>query len=151
MFVWVLNTSLWNMENSTEFTHRFPESSNMQKQPSLGVLRKICFLKICSKFTGEHPCWSVISNLLNIFRAPFPKKTSGWLILNVFNHKGSFRTKCFSSQFIVLSKKKYMNLRKMWLRTFWIFFFGGGRGGRGGIANFPYVETRNESWHRQDP
>ena len=40
MFVWVLNTSLWNMENSTEFTHRFPESSNMQKQPSLGVLRK---------------------------------------------------------------------------------------------------------------
>ena len=47
-------------------------------------------LKICSKFTGEHPCWSVISikvicniievtlrhgcspvNLLHIFRAPF--------------------------------------------------------------------------------
>ena len=24
-------------------------------------------------------------------------------------------------------------------------FFGGGGGGRGGIAKFPYVETRNES------
>ena len=53
-------------------------------------------LKICSKFTGEHPCQSVIStklksnfteialrhgcspvNLLHIFRTPFPKKTSG--------------------------------------------------------------------------
>ena len=31
-----------------------------QKQPSRGVLRK-CVLKICSKFTGEHPCRSVIS------------------------------------------------------------------------------------------
>ena len=50
-------------------------------------------LKICSKFTGEHPCRSEIStklfcnfieialrngyspvNLLHIFRAPFPKK-----------------------------------------------------------------------------
>ena len=51
-------------------------------------------LKICSKFTGEHPCQSVISiellynfieialrhgcsliNLLHIFRAPFPKNS----------------------------------------------------------------------------
>ena len=51
-----------------------------------------------SKFTGEHPCRSVISlklqsnfieialrhrcspvNLLHIFRTPFPKNTSGWL------------------------------------------------------------------------
>ena len=53
-------------------------------------------LKICSKFTGEHPCWSVISsnrnwnytlawafslNLLHIFRTPFPKNTSGGLLL----------------------------------------------------------------------
>ena len=53
-------------------------------------------LKICSKFTGEHPCRSVISiklqsnltetilrhgcspvNLLHIFRIPFPDNTSG--------------------------------------------------------------------------
>ena len=58
-------------------------------------------LKICSKFTGEHPCRSMISikllwnfieiafrhwcslvNLLDIFRTPFLKNTSVWLLLN---------------------------------------------------------------------
>ena len=57
-------------------------------------------LKICNKFTGEQPCQSVISiklqcnfievtlrhecspvNLLHIFRPPFTKNTSGWLLL----------------------------------------------------------------------
>ena len=57
-------------------------------------------MKICRKFTGEHPCRNVISikllsnfieialqygcpavNLLYIFRAPFPKNTPGWLLL----------------------------------------------------------------------
>ena len=57
-------------------------------------------LKICSKFTGEQPCRSVISiklqsnffeitlrhgcspvNLLHIFRTPFPRNTSGWVLL----------------------------------------------------------------------
>ena len=57
-------------------------------------------LKICSKFTGEHPYRRVISikflynfieitlwhgcspvNLLHIFRTPFPKNTSGGLLL----------------------------------------------------------------------
>ena len=56
--------------------------------------------KICSKFTGEHPCRSMISinlhwnftetalrhgcssvNLLHIFRTPFFKNTSGRLLL----------------------------------------------------------------------
>ena len=56
-------------------------------------------LEICGKFTGDHPCRSVISmnlqsnfieitlrhvrspvSLLHIFRAPFLKRTSGWLI-----------------------------------------------------------------------
>ena len=36
-------------------------------------------LKICSKFTGEHPCRSV--NLLHISRTLFPKNTSGGLLL----------------------------------------------------------------------
>ena len=58
-------------------------------------------LTICSKFTGEQPCWSVISikllcnfieitlrnecspvNLLHIFRTPFLKNTSGRLLIN---------------------------------------------------------------------
>ena len=57
-------------------------------------------LKICSKFIGERPCRSVISikllcnfieitllhgcspvNLLHIFRTPFPRNTSGRLLL----------------------------------------------------------------------
>ena len=61
-------------------------------------------LKICSKFTCEHPCWSVISikllcnfikialrhgcspvNLLHIFRTPFSRNTSGWLLLHVLD------------------------------------------------------------------
>ena len=71
----------------------------MQKQPSRGVPRK-SVLKIYSKFTGEHPCRSAISikllsnfikitfrhvcspvNLLYIFRTPFPRNISGWLLL----------------------------------------------------------------------
>ena len=55
---------------------------------------------MCSKFIGEHQCWSVISiklqsnfieialrhgcspvNLLHIFRTPFPQNTSGGLLL----------------------------------------------------------------------
>ena len=57
-------------------------------------------LKIWSKFTGEHPCRSVISvklqsnfieitlwhgcspiNLLHILRTPFPRNTSGWPLI----------------------------------------------------------------------
>ena len=56
--------------------------------------------KICSKFTGEYPCQSVISiklvcncseitlwhghspvNLLHILRTSFTKDTSGWMLL----------------------------------------------------------------------
>ena len=58
-------------------------------------------LKICSKFTGEHPCRSTISikmqsnfieialrhgrsvNLLHILRTPFPRNISGWLLLYI--------------------------------------------------------------------
>ena len=59
-------------------------------------------LKICNKFTGEHPCRSVISikmqsnfieitfryrcspvNLLHIFRTSLLKNTSGWLLLKL--------------------------------------------------------------------
>ena len=61
-------------------------------------------LKICGKFTGEQPSRSVISiklpsnfieitllhgcspvNFLHIFRTPFPRNTSGRLLLDVIN------------------------------------------------------------------
>ena len=64
------------------------------------VFSSVGVVEICSKFTGEHPCRSVISikwfywnfiefalrhgcspvNLLHIFRTPFPRSTSGWLL-----------------------------------------------------------------------
>ena len=46
-------------------------------------------LKICSRFTGEHPCRSAIfqSNFIEITLrqscSPFHKNTSGWLLLSV--------------------------------------------------------------------
>ena len=62
-------------------------------------------VKICRKFTGEHPCQSAISikllcniieiilwhgcspvNVLHIFRTPFPRNTSGWLLLMDFRN-----------------------------------------------------------------
>ena len=68
------------------------------KQPLRGVLKGV--LKKCSKFTGEHPCQSVISirfqsnfteitlwhgcspvNLLHLFTTSLPKNTSEWMLL----------------------------------------------------------------------
>ena len=65
-------------------------------------------LKICSKFTGKHPWRSAISiklqsnfieitlwhecspvNLLHIFRTPFLKNTSRWLLLDIEDMKNS--------------------------------------------------------------
>ena len=62
----------------------------------------VSVLEICSKLTGEHPCRSAVSvkllcnfiditfrhgyspvNLLHISRTPFPKNTSGWLLLRL--------------------------------------------------------------------
>ena len=88
-------------------------------------------LKICSKFTAEHPCQSVISiklqsnfieialrhgcspvNLLHIFRTPFLKNTSGWLLLNKLdqfqNSKLRFRngiSKTIVPHFAILTYK----------------------------------------------
>ena len=38
--------------------------------------------KICSKFTGEHPCWG------------FPKNTLGGLLLSILNFAGKLSTRC---------------------------------------------------------
>ena len=90
------------------FIHQFGRPLGNRKQPDLGFspddsmqpIRNSCsevFLekgvqKTSSKFTGEHPCRGLISvkllchgcsvNLLYSFRAPFPKNTSGQLLLN---------------------------------------------------------------------
>ena len=72
-------------------------------------------LKICSKFTGVHPCRSAISsnlidiafrhrcspvNLLHIFRTPFLKNTSGRLLLdgakNMYGIKNGVSNKILS-------------------------------------------------------
>ena len=75
--------------------------------PEVLLLKGI--LEICSKFTGEHPCRSVISvklqsnfieitlrhgcspvNLLCIFRTPFPKNTSGGLLREFGNSRSYY-------------------------------------------------------------
>ena len=63
-------------------------------------------LKICSKFTEEHPCQSASSkalrdgcspvNLLHIFRTRFPRNTSGGLFLDYFLPDG-FNSKNFTN------------------------------------------------------
>ena len=76
---------------------------NIQKQPLGGVLKKSYSENMQQIYRKQHLCQSVISiklqrnfieitlchgcfpvNLLHIFRIPFLKNTSGWLLLNIF-------------------------------------------------------------------
>ena len=85
--------------NSVTYWESRPEKRNYRSSHPEVFLGK-GVLEICSKFTGEHPYRSVISvklqrnfievtlrhrcspvNLLHIFRTPFFKNTSGWLLL----------------------------------------------------------------------
>ena len=89
-------TSAWALscKSAAYFQNTFSRSSHTEEFLEKGVL------KICGKFTGEHPCRSAISikllcnfneiafrhgcspvNLLHIFRKTFLKNTSGWLLL----------------------------------------------------------------------
>ena len=77
----------------------FPFSSGRDRSSPSDMFLEKGVVKICSKFTGEHPCWSTISikllcssvlrhgcspvNLLHIFRTPFLKDSSGGLLLVV--------------------------------------------------------------------
>ena len=80
---------------------------NRSSRPELFWIKGV--LKICSKFTGGHPCRSVISiklqsnfvettprhgfspvNLLHIFWTSFSKNTSGWLLLTEHTSKNIF-------------------------------------------------------------
>ena len=100
------------------------------------VLLRKGALKICSKFTGEHPCRSAISvkllcnfieitlphecspvNLLHIFRTNFLKNTPGWLLLFFYKlslifPKLKFKLEHSFSQFIV----RFLD--------FWMLLFG---------------------------
>ena len=92
----------WEMKIQKPWTWLYVVDSIRSSRPEI-FLRK-CVLKISSKFTGEHPCRSVISikllynfikitlqhgyspvNLLHIFRTLFLKNTSGRLLL-LFSH-----------------------------------------------------------------
>ena len=84
------------MENNTTSLEQIVRSSHPKVFLGKGVL------KICSKFTGEHPSQSATSalwhgyslvNLLHIFRTPFLKNTSGGLLLNRENF-GSNENNC---------------------------------------------------------
>ena len=83
-------------------------------------------LKLCSKFTVQHPYRSVISiklqsniieitlgyeyspvKLLHIFRTPFPKNTSGRLLLNIVTEKVSIKDEsygCFNKLYLINKK-----------------------------------------------
>ena len=98
-------------------------------------------LKICSKFTGEHPCRSVIAtatllksnfgmgvpvNLQHIFRGSFPRNTSGWLLLvfedkaffkktiNVFKKKSSSGLLLFFFHFVEYGKISSSTVQYLW-------------------------------------
>ena len=95
-----MNYELWTQ------VIRVMNTTKEHKQPSRRVRKTV--LKMCSKFTREHPCRSVILvklqsnfieitlrhgcspvNLLHIFRTHFLKKTSGRLLLKesaTYNH-----------------------------------------------------------------
>ena len=71
----IINYLSYINQNETEFS---PRTSHPEVFLEKGVL------KICSKYTGEYPCRSVILiNLLHIFRTLFLKNISGRLFLKL--------------------------------------------------------------------
>ena len=103
------------------FSHLEAEKTSTPKHRSSSpqvFLVKHFLLKLCSNFTGEQPCRSMISIkllcnfieitlwhgcspvcLLNAFRTPFPRNTCGWLFLKAGK----------SSLVIFAIKKNFMN------------------------------------------
>ena len=101
------------------------------------VLLENGVLKVCSKFTLEHPCRIVISiklcnfieialwhgcypvNLLHILRASFPRKTSGhgcFCILQTLLYKKMFSELCFILMHNALfGLVKMINKAQFWL------------------------------------
>ena len=84
-------------------------------------------LKICCKFTGEHPCQNLISikllcnfieitlrHLLHIFKTTFSKNTSGGLLLNTAFIKIFMHTSVLIGNKISRSKRKGSFLQLFW-------------------------------------
>ena len=86
------NCNMWGVQQKKNAKQK--HCNDRSSHPEVFLRKDV--LKICSKFTGEHPCRSAISikfleiafrqgclpvNLLHIFRTPFPKNTSGRLLL----------------------------------------------------------------------
>ena len=114
---------LWNINPS-------PSSSCRSSHPEVFIGKG--FPKICSKFTGEHPCRSAILimlqsifieitlwhgcspvNLLHISRTPFLKNTSGRLLLF-----WTACSNCLHKLFISDGKNKTSSIK---LKVFFIF------------------------------
>ena len=94
-------------------------------------------LKTCSKFIGDHPCQNVISikllcnfieiilwhgwspiNMLDIFRTPFPRNTSGWLLLYFWNTVSFFYRNSAASTLILNLLHKFMPEKHFFFSTF---------------------------------
>ena len=98
MFSLIISTSFSNKISKTRDFYRKPSPISRNSHPEVFLRKGV--LKICSKFTRGHTFRSAISiklicncikialqhgcppvNLVYIFRIPFPRNTSGWLLL----------------------------------------------------------------------
>ena len=87
------NLNLLDHENCKKSARFFKSSIwyGMSRSSHREVFLRKGALKLCSKFTGEHPCRIALrhgcspANLLHIFRTSFPRNTSGWLLLYVYS------------------------------------------------------------------
>ena len=117
-------------------------------------------LKIWSKFTGEHQCRSAISiklqsyfieialwhgcspvNLLHIFRTPFPRNTSGWLLLiTMFSNTNNPKFPCRHCVKNAHDKDKAVQCD---LCEHWIHI----KCNNLNYLDYSYLQTCNEAWY----
>ena len=110
-----MNTSILKVcfNYTSEFKDRYISLESLLqayfRSSHLELFLRIGVLKLCRKFTGEHRYRSVISikllckfieitfrhgcsplNLLHIFRTPFPRNTSWWLLLILLRFQNKY-------------------------------------------------------------
>ena len=85
-----------------------PAAYIKQKQPPGGALKKRCFESI--EIELRHGCSPV--NLLHIFKTPFPRNKSGWLLLIKIHFK------IISAKIILHTNSKYFkNISNIFAKT----------------------------------